>query len=206
MLLLCLWIWLHVSLLVLSHIHCGMSDTCRKCGNFSYSLVDSWKQMFQILSGNWEFHIFTLWCFWVMTSCSVTWVPTFWKGTFSTLLCFEDEGSMVLWNVGNTYQAVLSNVHFSLSMPWSHIGTVTSALDGFEWSTSCHGHFYSRKEPWYALTRRLVMPWIWSGCFAEEENLFPQPKFKSQIVLACNLVCVPTVIPWCLVIVNLDCW
>jgi len=55
--------------------------------------------------------------------------------------------------------------------------------------------FASRKEPWYGLNRRLGMLYSWSGCFAEEEDLIPQPKFKPQDVLACNLVCIPIVIP-----------
>jgi hypothetical protein len=78
-------------------------------------------------------------------------------------------------------------------------------LNGLEWSTSCHGHFClqewtlvcTEQKAWHAL----LLVW----CFADEENLFPQPKFKPQSVLACNLMCVPTVIPWYLVIVNLNC-
>jgi len=55
--------------------------------------------------------------------------------------------------------------------------------------------FASRKEPWYALNRRLGMLLSWSECFAKEEDLFPQPKFKPQSVLVCNLLCIPSVIP-----------
>jgi hypothetical protein len=58
---------------------------------------------------------------------------------------------------------------------WKYISThsLTSALDGGEWSASRPGRFTPREmSPWYPLDRRLDGPQSRSGCGGEEKNSY----------------------------------
>jgi hypothetical protein len=57
---------------------------------------------------------------------------------------------------------------------------LTPALDGCEWSTSCHGR-NSMTEPRYALNRRLGGPRSRSLRFGKEKYLLPLPGFDPLI-------------------------
>ena len=46
---------------------------------------------------------------------------------------------------------------------------ITSAVDGDDCSTSCHGHFSPKKEKLYLLNRRKGGPHSRSGRFGEDE-------------------------------------
>jgi hypothetical protein len=70
-------------------------------------------------------------------------------------LCFNQtpchEGVLGEWNFSSTH-------------------SLTSALDGGEWSASRPGRFTPRKSPWYPLDRRLDGPQNRSGYGGEEKN------------------------------------
>jgi hypothetical protein len=55
--------------------------------------------------------------------------------------------------------------------------SLTSALDGGEWSASHPGHF-TPKGPWYPLDRRLSGPQNRSGHSGEEINSQPPPGIE----------------------------
>jgi hypothetical protein len=57
--------------------------------------------------------------------------------------------------------------------------SLTSALDGGEWSASHPGHFPQGKTPWYPLDRRLGGPQSYSGHNGEEKNSQPPLEIKS---------------------------
>ena len=56
------------------------------------------------------------------------------------------------------------------------------ALDSRGWLTSRFGRFTPVKEPQFALNRRWGRPQSRSGCFREEKNLFPLPRFNPRFV------------------------
>jgi hypothetical protein len=69
-----------------------------------------------------------------------------------------------------------STEHHAMKAYWeewrySSTHSLTSALDGSEWSASRPGHFnFWGKSPWYPLDRRLGGPQILSGRGVEKKN------------------------------------
>jgi hypothetical protein len=56
--------------------------------------------------------------------------------------------------------------------------TLTSALDGGEWSASRPGRFTQGKRPWYPLDRRLGGPQSRPESGGKEKNSQPQPELE----------------------------
>jgi hypothetical protein len=62
---------------------------------------------------------------------------------------------------------------------YSSTHSLTSALDGGEWSASRPGRFTLQgKSPWYPLDRRLGGPQSRSGGGGEEKNSQPPPRIE----------------------------
>jgi hypothetical protein len=86
------------------------------------------------------------------------------KGKVKLPLCFNwaprHEGVLGEWMYNSTH-------------------SLTSALDGGEWSASLSGHFTPQgKRPWYTLCRRLGGPQSRSGRGGEEKNSQPPPGIE----------------------------
>jgi hypothetical protein len=58
--------------------------------------------------------------------------------------------------------------------------SLTSALDGYEWSASRPGHFTPREEPRVPWHRRLGEPQSRPGCGGEDKNFHPPPGIEPR--------------------------